>query len=387
MGAWIPRPRTPVGLVASGVALAVASSPVWWRLSSGVGAAAGAGIALGIGVGMVAFLSTLRARFTHRAVPRGWAILAFGWCGLMFVALTVTLVTEPVRWAALAAGWPADPVFAALTPLAATALAAWGYRSARHPTVTRHRVVLDGLPPTFDGLRVVQLSDLHLAEAQPVDFPAAVVAAVRALAPDLVVVTGDLVDGTVEGLADRAQALGALTAPLGVYFVTGNHDDYAGADPWVAAWSAFGWRPLRNAHVVVTRPEPGAGPGAVAGFVLAGVDDADGARMGGRGADLGAALAGRAPALPVVLLSHQPRLVEAAAAAGVALQLSGHTHGGQIWPFSWVVGWVHRPVSGWARVGQTALYVHRGTGSWGPTLRLGAPAEIAEFTLACRAPR
>ena len=380
MGAWIPRPRTPAGLLAAGIALSVASSPVWWRVSAGFGPAARVGTALAIGVGLVAFLLTLRARFTHRAVPRAWAVFAFGWCGLMFVALTITLVTEPARWGARAAGWSVDPAFAALTPLAATALAAWGYRAARHPTVTRHRVALPGLPPAFDGLRVVQLSDLHLAEAQPIDFPAAVVAAVRALSPDLVVVTGDLVDGTVADLADRARVLGALTAPLGVYFVTGNHDDYAGADPWVAAWSAFGWRPLRNAHVAVARAV-----GAAPGFVLAGVDDADGARGGGRGADLDAALAGRDPALPVVLLSHQPRLVGAAAAAGVALQLSGHTHGGQIWPFSWVVGWVQRPVSGWAQVGPTALYIHRGTGSWGPTLRLGAPAEIAEFTLMCRA--
>jgi len=186
--------------------------------------------------------------------------------------------------------------------------------------------------------------------------------------------TGDLVDGSVAKLSDQVSPLRDLRARYGVFFVPGNHDHYSGLKPWLEHLRGLGIRVLRNDSVVV-----GEGEGA---FVVAGVDDPAGRRMGDGGPDLAAALAGRPPGMPVILLAHQPQYFDEAARAGVALQLSGHTHGGQIFPFSFVVSLFQRYMAGLYRNGDSHLYVSCGTGFWGPPLRLGAPSEITELQLA-----
>jgi predicted MPP superfamily phosphohydrolase len=181
------------------------------------------------------------------------------------------------------------------------------------------------------------------------------------------------VDGSVADLRSEVAPLAELKAPSGRFFVTGNHEYFSDPDGWCAHVGSLGIEVLRNRHVVVEKNG--------ARFVLAGIDDAHAPRFGGE-SDLGRALEGRDPALPVVLLAHQPRSVRDAAAAGVALQISGHTHGGQMQPFGALVR-VEQPVlKGLHRSGRTALYVSEGTGTWGPPLRVGTRSEIALLELA-----
>jgi hypothetical protein len=187
-------------------------------------------------------------------------------------------------------------------------------------------------------------------------------------------VTGDLVDGPVSHLAEEVAPFAELRAKHGVFFVTGNHDYYSGADPWLEHVRTLGMRALRNERVEIR--ESGAA------FDLAGVDDHRGNLFGpGHGEDVPRALAGRDPERPVVLLAHDPSTFKSAAAHGVDLQISGHTHGGQIWPFGYVVRLVVKFVAGEYRDGHAQLFVSRGTGFWGPPMRLGAPAEITEIVL------
>ena len=197
--------------------------------------------------------------------------------------------------------------------------------------------------------------------------------------PDHVAVTGDLVDGGVRQLADEVAPFAGLRARLGVFFVTGNHDLYSGAKDWSSRARALGMRVLRNECVAI---ETG---GTV--FDLVGVDDHRGDILGEDGGeDLDAALAGRDPARPAVLLAHDPATFHGASQRGIDLQLSGHTHGGQIWPFRWLVRLAVPFVAGRYRRGEAELYVSRGTGFWGPPMRLFAPAEVTEITLRSAAP-
>ncbi|HUJ62893.1 MAG TPA: metallophosphoesterase [Kofleriaceae bacterium] len=235
-------------------------------------------------------------------------------------------------------------------------------------------VPLAKLPRALDGFTIVQLSDLHTGMTIDRAFVQRVVDRANALAPDLLALTGDLVDGPVEALADDVAPLAQLRARHGVFAVTGNHEYYAGVDAWIAAISRLGVRYLRNERVTI-------GEGA-ASFELAGVDDHDAARFPGHGEDLPAATAGRDPSRALVLLAHQPRQVRHAAKYGVDLQLSGHTHGGQIWPWHYVV----RLQQGGLLAGRyehegTQLYVSRGCGYWGPPVRLFAPLEITRVIL------
>ncbi|MEK6609137.1 MAG: metallophosphoesterase, partial [Myxococcota bacterium] len=224
------------------------------------------------------------------------------------------------------------------------------------------------------GLTIVQLTDLHVGPTLGRAFVAEVVTRTNALTPDLVAITGDLVDGSPERLQDAVAPLAELRARHGVYFVTGNHEYYSGADAWLPALARLGIRTLRNERVTI-------GAGAAA-FDLAGVDDFTALGMAdGHGPDLPRALAGRDPSRAVVLLAHQPRAVHEAARLGVDLQLSGHTHGGQIWPFRWIVRLAQPFVAGLHRVGATQIYVSRGTGFWGPPMRLCEPAEISRIVL------
>lgn len=249
----------------------------------------------------------------------------------------------------------------------------------RGPHVTHLTVRIARWPAALDGFRIVQISDIHIGPILDRRFAAELTAQVNALEPDLIAVTGDLVDGDVRHVGDEVEPFGGLRAKQGVYFVTGNHDHYSGADPWVARVSALGMRPLRNQRVTI-------GDGDAA-FDLAGVEDHHAHLVSpAYRSDLTAALAGRDPRRPVVLLAHDPLTFKEAARRSVDLQLSGHTHGGQIWPFRYVVRLSTPFVAGHYRRGDAQLYVSRGTGFWGPALRLFAPAEIVEVTIRPAAP-
>jgi predicted MPP superfamily phosphohydrolase len=239
-------------------------------------------------------------------------------------------------------------------------------------------VKLERLPRALSGYRIVQLSDLHLGPVLHRDFCEHVVARANSLKPDLVVITGDLVDGTVGELAQEVAALAGLRARHGVYFATGNHEFYSDAGPWLEFLPSLGIRVLDNARAQVGDGGPGG-----ASFDLAGVHDPNGAWFGDRyRPDLARALAGRDPERELLLLAHRPSQVEVAARHGVGLQLSGHTHGGQLWPWSYLVylqqpylRGLHRHTPG------TQVYVTCGTGTWGPPLRVGAPPEITQLIL------
>jgi predicted MPP superfamily phosphohydrolase len=311
------------------------------------------------------------------------------WLGVMFLFLTVILSTDVLRLLGavgrrLAASAPFDPqrrtllarATAAGAGLLVSTLAAIAWRSVRKPVeVNRIEVPLARLPPEQDGFRIVQLTDIHVGPTIGRPFIEEIVAQANALAPDLVAITGDLADGRVEDLASAVAPLAELRARHGVYFVTGNHEYFSGADAWLNEVARLGIRPLRNERVFIGNGETG--------FDLAGVDDRSASRYGGLPPKeaLHRALAGRDDRRELVLLAHQPRTFLDADAHGVGLQLSGHTHGGQMWPFNFVVQLQQPFVAGLHRRGEAQIYVSRGTGYWGPPMRLGAPAEITEIRL------
>lgn len=262
----------------------------------------------------------------------------------------------------------------------ATAAGAVGYGTYTGlgpPQVRRVPITLPRLDAAFDGFRVAVVSDIHLGPLRGRAHTERIVRTINAARPDMIAVVGDLVDGSVAELGPAAAPLRDLEAEHGAYFVTGNHEYYAGVADWVEEIRSLGLRPLLNERVEISRGS--------AAFDLAGVEDLTGAEEGG-GPDLTRALAGRDTGRAVVMLAHQPVLVRESAEHGVDLQLSGHTHGGQMWPFHYVVRAAQGTVAGRATVGGTELYVTRGAGFWGPPVRVGAPPEVTLIRLDAAAP-
>ncbi|MFF2998358.1 metallophosphoesterase [Streptomyces sp. NPDC057950] len=257
---------------------------------------------------------------------------------------------------------------------AAVAVGTVGYGTygvLRGPRVKRVTVPLARLPRSAHGFRIAVVSDIHLGPVLGRDFCRRVVDTINSTQPDLIAVVGDLVDGSVKNLGPAAAPLAGLRARHGSYFVTGNHEYYSGAAQWVAEVRELGLRPLENART------------ELAGFDLAGVNDVAG-ESEGQGPDFGRALDGRDTARAVVLLAHQPVQIHDAVRHGVDLQLSGHTHGGQLWPGNYVAELANPTVAGLERYGDTQLYVSRGAGAWGPPTRVGAPSDITIVELASR---
>jgi predicted MPP superfamily phosphohydrolase len=340
----------------------------------------------------------LALRLAPRPLDRIVPIAAFTWLGLAFLLFVAVLALDLARLAAQGASLladlararpdpPEDParrlfVARALagTAVAATAgVSAFAFRSATGPAeISEVPVRLERLPRALSGLTIAQITDLHVGPTIGERHVRRLVEQVNAMRADVVAVTGDLVDGTVRELGAAVGHLGRLQARHGVYFVTGNHEYYSGVGPWLAELSRLGIRVLRNERVEI-------GDGG-ASLDLAGVHDWSTRRFEGEHRqDLDRALAGRDPDRSLVLLAHQPRGIDDAVRAGVELQISGHTHGGQIVPFNLLVRTVYPYVKGLhrheegGRAGQ--IFVSRGTGYWGPPLRLGSPPEIAKIVL------
>ena len=297
-------------------------------------------------------------------------IVASVWVGVLFLLLVWLLAADLVTGFGFLFRTRV-PAIRALAVGVAGALSIVGLvQGLRAPAVREYQVLLDGLPRERDGLVVVQLSDLHLGPIFGARWLAARLEQVEALKPDLVVVTGDLVDHDVSKVEPLVPVLKRLRAPLGVYAVTGNHEFYAGIERSSRLLEEAGYRVLRDAHAE-----------AVPGLVLAGVDDPTARRqLGLEDRYFEKALAGRPPGA-VVLLCHSPLQIERAAELGAGLVLSGHTHDGQIWPFRYAVERAYPRIAGEYRVGAASLIVSRGTGSWGPPIRLFRRGEILRITL------
>ncbi|GAA2321733.1 metallophosphoesterase [Streptomyces kunmingensis] len=245
------------------------------------------------------------------------------------------------------------------------------YGVLRGPKVKRVTVPLARLPRAAHGFRIAVVSDIHLGPVLGRGFAERVVETINSTQPDLIAVVGDLVDGSVEDLAPAVAPLARLRARHGTFFVTGNHEYFSGADPWVAHVRELGLRPLENARV-----EMGA-------FDLAGVNDISGENYD-EGPDYAKALGDRDRSRAAVLLAHQPVMIDEAVRHGVDLQLSGHTHGGQLWPGNFIADAANPTLAGLERYGDTQLYVSRGAGAWGPPVRVGAPSDITVVELASR---
>lgn len=249
------------------------------------------------------------------------------------------------------------------------------YLANSAPRVERVPVRIPGLDPAFDGFRIVTFSDVHLSPTYGGRRFERLVEIVNRQRPDVVAIVGDLVDGSVADLREDVAPLVDLVTEQGVFFVTGNHEYFVDTQEWLRHLPTLGVDVLHNERVALRR--------GAASLDLAGIDDRIAASSGvpGQGADLAAALDGRDDGTPVVLLAHQPVFVDQAAAAGVDLQLSGHTHGGQLWPFDYLIRLDQPVVDGLSRVGDTQLYVTRGAGYWGPPMRVGATPEVTVVEL------
>ncbi|HLK35553.1 MAG TPA: metallophosphoesterase [Polyangiaceae bacterium] len=361
---------------------------VWARLVRDPGWADPWGRALTVALFALAALVPL-ALIGVRALPRSLngplAWVVYTWLGFALYLFLLSVVADLVRVVAgLTGALPADPerrqvvarTVASVVAVASGVIGVGGLANVARGFAVRHLTVpIRRLPRGASGYCIVQLTDVHVGPTIGRDFVESAVRETNALAPDLVVITGDLVDGSVEQLRDLVEPLRDLRARDGVFFVTGNHEYYSGADEWIAHLATLGIRVLRNERVSIRDA-----------FDLAGVDDASAHRMlPHHGQDVARALAGRDPDRAVVLLAHQPKAAAHAAAADVDLQLSGHVHGGQLVPFNWLVRLDQPFVAGLHRLGRSLVYVSTGTGYWGPPMRVGPRSEITRIELVSEA--
>ncbi len=244
-----------------------------------------------------------------------------------------------------------------------------------HAVVKKIKVLLTGLPETFKGFRIVQISDLHIGEMMTGAKLEKIVEQVNSLNPDLIAITGDLADGSTSQLLHEVTSLRDLKAKNGVYFVTGNHEYYSGVNSWVHEIQKMGIKVLNNENIKIKN--------GTDFFYIAGVTDHEAKRFGSEHApDFNRALSGLEKDKKKILLAHQPLTVKEASEYGTDLVLAGHTHGGQIWPFHYLVFLQQPYLKGLYQFKDTTLYVNQGTGCWGPPMRVGSFNEITEVTLA-----
>jgi len=327
----------------------------------------------------------VRARFQRRPIsePLTWAaLLAIGSFSSLFV-LTVArdvgllagmALSGSLVHAASLAGFRSDSALA--VPILAALLTLIGFVNARRlARVRRVDVPIAGLPAPLHGFTIAQISDVHVGATIKRGYLDRIVDAVNELKADMIAVTGDLVDGSVAQLAPHTAPLSRLSARHGAFFVTGNHEYYSGVHAWVKELRRLGLAVLMNEHVVLDHQG--------AAVVVAGVTDYSAGHFDpAHRSDPAAAIAGAPCDAGVrLLLAHQPRSAFAAAPAGFDLQLSGHTHGGQLFPWIFLVRLQQPFTAGLHRLGKLWVYISRGTGYWGPPKRLGAPSEITYLRL------
>jgi predicted MPP superfamily phosphohydrolase len=344
----------------------------------------------------------------QRALALWPSRIAYGWLGCLFYLGVMfgardalrALVNAPGQWLswlqrlragsqAAANAEQASPhealsrrvfvarALASASSLAAVSTAGFGIHAGLGEITTPEVPVrLARLPRALDGFRIAQISDVHIGPMLGERFLRAVIETTLRLKPDLIVITGDLVDGSVAVLGHEIGLLSKLRARHGTYFVTGNHEYYSGCDPWVVFLEQLGIPVLMNERVAIGDSGPGG-----ASFDLLGVPDHHATRYPAIAPNMQLAAKGRDPERELVVLAHQPVQIAQAIEVGAGLQLSGHTHGGQIQPFGALVMLAQPYLAGLHRRADTQIYVSRGTGFWGPPMRVLAPAEIATITL------
>ena len=336
-----------------------------------------------------------------RVLRQPWAD-RLSWVGLLLMGFFSTLfVLTVIRDASLVLLWLVDALTpiamplarlrvgsAEAVPLLALLVTALGFLNARRtPAIVRVDVPIKDLPPALQGFTIAQLSDIHIGPTIKRAYLQRIVGQVNKLRADVVAITGDLVDGKVAGLAVHVTPLVDLKSRHGTFFVTGNHEYYSGAQPWIDELRRLGLTVLMNEHVVLQHglardDAPGAAQ-TMAQVVLAGVTDFGAHHFDEtHRSDPLAALEGAPLSAAVrVLLAHQPRTATAAASAGFDLQLSGHTHGGQFYPWNLFVRFQQPFTNGLHKLQDLWVYTSRGTGYWGPPKRFGAPSEITAVRL------
>src|SRR5262245_3697239 len=358
------------------------------RLIPGLPAPAKIAYAIAL-LGLFALLvATARAMFSRRQASRVLIWSGFTALGFFSSLLVLTLLRDAFWLFAVAArlaGWELLPegfvrTTAVALPALALAASLVGFINARRlPAVREIEVPINGLDAALDGFSIAQISDLHVGPTIRRGFVQAVVDTVNGLKPDLVVITGDVVDGRVAVLNEHTAPLGQLQSRHGTLAITGNHEYYSGVDEWIAEFRRLGMKVLMNEHVRIAHNGTPLVVGGVPDYSAGHFDPS-------HRSDPERALAG-APreASTRLLLAHQPRSAIAAEPAGYDLQISGHTHGGQFLPWNWFVPLQQPYTAGLRRHGRMWVYVSRGTGYWGPPMRLGAPSEITRLRLV-RAP-
>lgn len=266
------------------------------------------------------------------------------------------------------------PIFFSILAISLIISSVGLWKSSQVPEIKKFSIDIPGLPQMFSGLRIVQLSDVHIGPTLRGPWLQRVVEAANKLHPDLIVLTGDLVEGHGSDTTSELVPFSQLSAPLGVYTVLGNHERHSEAINWATQYRGLGLTVLENDSRRIYRDSQS--------IVLTGLSDSHNRTSRTPSAqDLSKALAGISANETTILLSHQPDAFAFSGDYGVKLQLSGHTHGGQFFPFSLFARLVHKYFLGLYQKGQSVLYVHPGTGYWGPPLRIGVPAEITEITL------
>ena len=327
----------------------------------------------------IAIPSSMLTRSLPRPIADRIAWIGFFFMGAFSSFLVVTLLRDLVLLATLFVSRDHMSDVRHVSALIAVSLALTmtivGLINARRRARVVHRdVPIENLPDALNGFSIVQISDVHVGSTIKREYVQAIVDAVNALEPDAIAVTGDIVDGHVRDLAAHVAPLGELRAKHGAYLVTGNHEYYSGEAQWTREFRRLGLRVLMNEHVAFKRGD--------ATLVLAGVSDFSAHHFNpAQRSDPAAALAGAPIAHAKVLLAHQPRSAPAAAEAGFDLQLSGHTHGGQFWPWNHFVRFQQPYTAGLHRLNRLWIYISRGTGYWGPPKRFGAPSEITHLRL------
>ena len=374
-----------------GSVLAGAHYYLWRRLVKDTGLSGRAERA-GTVVLVSLFLLPLLSRLLERHLPHAWIFpvlwLAYLWLGMLLLLFFFFLCADSLKILALAvrclllrqrakpnpARWQQlSRLTAAAGLLIVLTVTAFGVKKgAEPPAVHRVEISLNQLPAAFKGFKIVQLSDIHLGELADAADLAEIVAIVNRLQPDIVAITGDLVDGEAAQLRGELAPLGGLRTKEGVFFVTGNHEYYSGVEDWLPEIERLGVRILRNERTELRR-----GGDSV---VIAGVNDHKAGRFGDA-PDYERALGGIAPGRTVILLAHQPIAAQKAAAWQPDLVLAGHMHGGQIWPFKYFILLQQPYIRGLYHEGETQLYVNQGTATWGPPMRVGTEKEITELIL------